>query len=480
MEDRRSTAISDDPAQRRDLILMERALAGDLDAFNDLVVCYQDFLFALVVRMVPDRDQASDAVQEAFFSAYRHMRAFRGGSVRSWLSRIAINAAMDAQRLKKRRPADPYPELDDDTWQPPAPATDDPVTNSLEVERHRVLDHALAHDHAGPAKRDRPLRCPGFRLRRDRLDDGRLPRDREVADPSRPSRPARPARRAHGPVPWLIRGRTGSSHATHDLELIARVAAGDGRDVEARRGRGPRRRVRRLPGARCRPADDRVVRPGARVSGQRYAGAARLPPHARGCREASAARRARRGRHVRRASGPGSAASAGESVVASSRSESSGSCSGAGLPRSRRASRRRGAAPTAENSDAKGPVTGAIGIAPAATDGGTLLNGAASTTAPTSPASTARGTVGFHVDERPGARRLWSARRRGPRAPAVRRAAAGAPVPEAGFRSGNCPGREPARGTARPSIEMTEQHAGRSPHQSRDPRPPLDRGVRRR
>ena len=41
VEDRRSTAVSDDPAQRRDLILMARARAGDLDAFNDLVVCYQ-------------------------------------------------------------------------------------------------------------------------------------------------------------------------------------------------------------------------------------------------------------------------------------------------------------------------------------------------------------------------------------------------------------------------------------------------------
>lgn len=144
VEDRRSTAVSDDPAQRRDLILLERAREGDLDAFNDLVVCYQNLLFALVVRMVPDRDQASDAVQEAFFSAYRNMGAFRGGSVRSWLSRIAINAAMDTQRLRKRRPADPYPELDDDTWQPPAPASDDPVTSSLETERHRVLNAALA------------------------------------------------------------------------------------------------------------------------------------------------------------------------------------------------------------------------------------------------------------------------------------------------------------------------------------------------
>jgi RNA polymerase sigma-70 factor (ECF subfamily) len=144
VEDRRSLVASDDPAQRRDLILLEQARAGNLDAFNDLVLCYQDLLFALVARMVPDRDQASDAVQEAFFSAYRHMDAFRGGSVRSWLSRIAINAAMDAQRLKKRRPADPYPELEDDSWQPPSPASDDPVNTALEVERHRALNDALA------------------------------------------------------------------------------------------------------------------------------------------------------------------------------------------------------------------------------------------------------------------------------------------------------------------------------------------------
>jgi RNA polymerase sigma-70 factor, ECF subfamily len=144
VEDLRSSDAVDDPVQRRDLILLKQALAGDLGAFNDLVVCYQEMLFALVVRMVPDRDQASDCVQEAFFSAYRNMRSFRGGSVKSWLSRIAINAAMDTQRLRKRRPADPYPELEDDSWQPPADASADPVTSSLTAERHRALNQALA------------------------------------------------------------------------------------------------------------------------------------------------------------------------------------------------------------------------------------------------------------------------------------------------------------------------------------------------
>lgn len=143
VEDLRSTTVIDDPVQRRDLILLERARSGDLDAFNDLVSLYQDQLFALVVRMVPDRDQAADAVQEAFFSAFRNLRSFRGGSVKSWLNRIAVNAAMDIQRVRKRRPAQPYPELEDDSWQPPAGDEADPERTAMLAERSRALAVAL-------------------------------------------------------------------------------------------------------------------------------------------------------------------------------------------------------------------------------------------------------------------------------------------------------------------------------------------------
>jgi RNA polymerase sigma-70 factor (ECF subfamily) len=144
VEDLRSTTVTDDPVQRRDITLLERARDGDLEAFNDLVTLYQDQLFALVVRMVPDRDQASDAVQEAFFSAYRNLTSFRGGSVKSWLNRICVNAAMDQQRAKKRRPVQPYPELDDETWQPPAGIDADPERTAIDGERTRILGRALA------------------------------------------------------------------------------------------------------------------------------------------------------------------------------------------------------------------------------------------------------------------------------------------------------------------------------------------------
>ena len=142
-EDATPASSPDDATSRRDHLLVERALSGDLGAFNQLVEAYQDLCHALVARMVPDPDQASDAVQEAFFSAYRNLRSYHGPSFRGWLTRIAINAAMDLQRTRKRRPVSPYPELEDESWQPPAGGDSDPETIATTGERQRALVAAL-------------------------------------------------------------------------------------------------------------------------------------------------------------------------------------------------------------------------------------------------------------------------------------------------------------------------------------------------
>ena len=126
-----------------DLALVEEALRGRLEAFNQLVTRHQDHLFALVYRLVPDRDQASDVVQEAFFSAYRNLASYRGGSHRGWLGRIAVNGALDLQRARRRRPSQPYPEFEDETWQPPAEDDEEPETRALSAERSKVLARAL-------------------------------------------------------------------------------------------------------------------------------------------------------------------------------------------------------------------------------------------------------------------------------------------------------------------------------------------------
>ncbi len=127
----------------RDQALVRRAVAGDLEAFNGLVEIYQDYLFALVARIVGDRDAAADVVQEAFLNAYRNIARFRGDVFRSWLTRIALNAAHDVLRTKRRRPADPFPEWEDEGWQPPAPDDDDPERAAHRRARTLALSAAL-------------------------------------------------------------------------------------------------------------------------------------------------------------------------------------------------------------------------------------------------------------------------------------------------------------------------------------------------
>jgi RNA polymerase sigma factor (sigma-70 family) len=98
---------------------LRRALDGDLDAFNGLVDLHQRAVFNLCFRMLGSGAAAEDATQDAFLSAYRNMRGFKGGAFRPWLMRIASNACIDELRRRGRRPA---VSLD-----APRPGSDEPI-----------------------------------------------------------------------------------------------------------------------------------------------------------------------------------------------------------------------------------------------------------------------------------------------------------------------------------------------------------------
>jgi len=91
--------------------LIQAARGGDLDAFNRLVIEYQSLAFNLAYRIMADPAAAEDATQEAFISAYRALRRFRGGSFRSWLMRIVTNACYDELRRRKRKPSTSLDQL---------------------------------------------------------------------------------------------------------------------------------------------------------------------------------------------------------------------------------------------------------------------------------------------------------------------------------------------------------------------------------
>jgi RNA polymerase sigma-70 factor (ECF subfamily) len=86
--------------------LIESARKGDVRAFNQLVPLYQSMAYNLAYRILGDPDAAADATQDAFVSAFKAMRKFRGGSFKAWILRIVTNACYDQLRSKQRKPTE--------------------------------------------------------------------------------------------------------------------------------------------------------------------------------------------------------------------------------------------------------------------------------------------------------------------------------------------------------------------------------------
>lgn len=83
--------------------IIERVKRGDADLFEILVRKYEKKLYALAWRMLHNRSDADDAVQEAFMKAYRSLKGFRGEALFStWLYRIAVNHILNKLRKGSR------------------------------------------------------------------------------------------------------------------------------------------------------------------------------------------------------------------------------------------------------------------------------------------------------------------------------------------------------------------------------------------
>jgi RNA polymerase sigma factor (sigma-70 family) len=119
--------------------LIDGAQEGDLSAFNQLVLNYQSIAFNVAYRIMGDQDSAADATQDAFISAFRNIKRFRGGSFRSWILRIVTNACYDELRKRKRRPASSLEALSEfaDVAEPDLPDPMGSVEISPESEAER-------------------------------------------------------------------------------------------------------------------------------------------------------------------------------------------------------------------------------------------------------------------------------------------------------------------------------------------------------
>lgn len=94
-----------------DAALVEQYLAGDVEAFNELMRAHENRVFGVCLRMLRDREAALDATQETFVTVFRKADRFAGRSAFStWLYRVAVNTCYDQARRRQRRRTEPLPE----------------------------------------------------------------------------------------------------------------------------------------------------------------------------------------------------------------------------------------------------------------------------------------------------------------------------------------------------------------------------------
>jgi RNA polymerase sigma-70 factor (ECF subfamily) len=130
-----------------DAELLRRHVDGDRDAFGELVRRHQDRMWAVALRTIGDRDEAAEALQDAFLNAFRRAESYRGESaVTTWLHRVVVNACLDRVRHTAARPADPSSFDEDEmraagqTSELPTSSSDPAGSASLRVD----IDAALA------------------------------------------------------------------------------------------------------------------------------------------------------------------------------------------------------------------------------------------------------------------------------------------------------------------------------------------------
>jgi len=127
------------PAAARDTIL--RAKGGDLDAFEDLLVCYERQIFSYILRLVRQREDAEDLTQTTFLKFYQSLPTIDAEkNVRAWVYRIATNVVRDWWRKRKHQPEWRDPE--DDVFE--AAGTNTRGVTYEYIETKMDLDAALA------------------------------------------------------------------------------------------------------------------------------------------------------------------------------------------------------------------------------------------------------------------------------------------------------------------------------------------------
>ena len=123
--------------------LVQKCQTGEMSAFQELVARYHQKVYMVILGLLRNREDALEIAQETFFRAYRKIDSFQGASsFYTWIYRIAVNLAIDAQRRQKRNPLD-FRESMDELLESQDEVAKDPFSDVHDKELRQNLISAI-------------------------------------------------------------------------------------------------------------------------------------------------------------------------------------------------------------------------------------------------------------------------------------------------------------------------------------------------
>lgn len=124
---------------------VERYLAGETKAFDQLVYRTQNRLYASILRIVGSREEAMDVLQETYLKVFRNIHRFeRGCPFYSWVYRIAVNQAISSKRRRRHTGQSISARDESDYLEPPDPESTDTTLDKLLIhERNSIIEKTL-------------------------------------------------------------------------------------------------------------------------------------------------------------------------------------------------------------------------------------------------------------------------------------------------------------------------------------------------
>ncbi|MBM7614321.1 RNA polymerase sigma factor [Alkaliphilus hydrothermalis] len=135
----------------QEALLIKRATRGDEAAFREIVDGYKKYVFAIILNITKNQQEAENIAQETFLKVYSSLQNYQGQGFKGWIGKIAVHKAIDWNRKRHREGEGllVYMQNQESTSSLTEPSPEERILKEEEVKKLKMTLQQLPHKYGG-------------------------------------------------------------------------------------------------------------------------------------------------------------------------------------------------------------------------------------------------------------------------------------------------------------------------------------------